>query len=241
MPTTEEFDSFEPFEPISVDARPRMVSPQSDVEDPSTDTKPPIKRQLTPVNLQKVEFWHSGESPTKRKIERYSVGSMYARRADELGIFLFVFALLVLVCVVAFNRLTAKKYLITAHPSETTTAVVDFYQGNHAFSQTEAEERAYRHLQEASKVALSSKKGHVYGDDAASTNSELEVPILEQMKSMTEEIQKMRLVKQAGEAPPPAPDHGVIVDYPKVPVAPQNFESPDNLKGSLPSALQTVK
>ncbi len=152
------------------------------------------KRHLhgfTPVKGMKVEYLQSVEQQPQRKKPVLNPKRQYhAQRADQFGMLLLGCALLI-VCLVAVSLyLNNKKYLFSAGKLKPTApAVVDFYQGNHVFLEKIAEEKA------AKQMTL----GHsVHG--ISTVNDDLEVPLSEQMSSMSEKMQKMRALQRADEA-----------------------------------------
>jgi hypothetical protein len=188
------------------------------------------KHSFTPVKAMKVEYWNQGEQPMARKPELGLKKKNHAQRADQLGMLLLGCALLVVILVSVTLYLNNKNYLFsTSKVKETTSAVVDFYQGNHTFSEKVAEEKA----------AKEELNGHqVHG--ISTVNDDLEVPLSEQMSSMSEKMKKMRSLQQADEAPPPTPDTGPKVGMgPLKPTQDANFQSPLEFNKDLPKTLQT--
>ena len=189
-----------------------------------------ISHAYTPMKAMKVEYWHQGEQATERKLETNSKKKNHAKRADQLGMLLLGCALLLLVLVSVSLYLNNKRYLYsTGKVVPTSTAVVDFYQGNHAFSEKVAEEKA----------AKQSINGHeVHG--ISTVNDDLEVPLSEQMNSMSEKMKEMRSLQQADEAPPPSQDTGQKAELPVLkPTHDLNFKSPMEFNKDLPKSLQT--
>ena len=189
------------------------------------------KHSFTPVKAMKVEYWNQGEQPMARRPEVALKKKNHAQRADQLGMLLLGCALLVLILVAVTLYLNNRNYLFsTSKVNETSTAVVDFYQGNHAFSEKVAEEKAAKEV----------LNGHqVHG--ISTVNDDLEVPLSEQLNSMSKEMEKLRSEKQLGEAPPPSPDKGAKSDLltPLKPTKDENFQAPSEFNQDLPKALQT--
>lgn len=218
----ESIDQFSviPREPVSTDQ-------EEDREEAAVEMQ--RKHSFTPVRAMKVEYWNQGEQPMARKPELGLKKKNHAKRADQLGLLLLGCALLVVILVSVTLYLNNKNYLFsTSKVKETSTAVVDFYQGNHAFSEKVAEEKA-------AKEALNGHQVH----GISTVNDDLEVPLSEQMNSMSEKMAKMRKLRQSDETPP-TPDTG-----PKVGIAPLkptqdvNFQSPLEFNKDLPKNLQT--
>ena len=224
MTHPEEFENFDPF-PVA--PRTSVVPAQSDE---TGEVQQPKKRQFTPVDPSKVEYWHQGEKAVASRSERFFRRKPHAKRADQFTMLLLVCSLVVLLFVLVAIYSNNRRYLFaTAQPVETTTPVVDFYQGNHVFSEKVAEERAAK------------ESGHpVHG--ITTVNDNLEVPISEQMSSMDDKMEKVRIEKEAPEQLPPTPDVG----YKNVPVEvkpmnKENFQSPPDMNATLPKVLQTAK
>jgi hypothetical protein len=217
-----------PREPVSTDKKgDQEVEPAVDLQ---------RKHSFTPVKAMKVEYWNQGERPMAKKPEHglnkrnhAQRASHHARRADQLGVLLLGCALLVVILVSATLYLNNKNYLFsTSKVKETSTAVVDFYQGNHAFSEKVAEEKAAKEV----------LNGHqVHG--ISTVNDDLEVPLSEQMNSMNEKMEKMRKLRETDEVPP-TPDTGPKVGMtPLKPTQDANFRSPLEFNKDLPKNLQT--
>jgi len=220
----EEFENFEPF-PVA----PRTsVGPSQG--DEVGEIQPIKKRQFTPVDTSKVEYWHQGEKAVNSKTGRFFRRKPHAKRADQFTMLLLICSLLVLLFVLVAIYSNNKRYLFaTAQPVVTTTPDVDFYQGNHAFSEKVDEERA------AKEAAH-----QVHGITAVDDN--LEVPISEQMSSMDAKMEKMRIEKAAPEQLPATPDIGYKnVPIEVKPMKKENFQAPADMNATLPKVLQTSK
>ena len=193
------------------------------------ESKMPHRHALTPVKAMKVEYWHQGEQPEQEwKSEPVVKHKQHSRRADQFGILLIVCAIVVVALVAATLYLNSKRYLLLSGTvAEPNAAVVDFYQGNHTFSQKVAEEKAAK-----------LNPGHqIHGISAV--NEDLEVPLSEQMNSMSEKMKKMRSVKQTDEPAPATPDTGPKVGLgPLKPTKDANFQSPLEFNNALPKELQ---
>lgn len=190
------------------------------------------KHTFTPVRAMKVEYWHQGEKPSVVKKTEVSSKKRenYAKRSDQMGLLLLGSALLIVILVGLTLYLNNKNYLFTVSKvKESSTAVVDFYQGNHAFSEKVASEKAAKEV----------INGHqVHG--IAIVNDDLEVPLSEQMNSMSEKMKKMRTLQQAEEEAPPSKDSGPKAGMaPLQPTKPANFQSPLEFNKNLPKGLET--
>jgi hypothetical protein len=223
MASPEEIPNIEPF-PLS----PRFRDGGSASGVPTAPSAPSV-RLLTPVQRAKVEFWHQGEQPSQvekiSKVPRYD----YARRADQMGLLMGVFAVLVIGLVAVALHLNNKKYSFEAgSASKTTTPVVDFYQGNHAFERKVKEER------DGPSAADLPVQG---------VNEDFEISLQSQMASMKEKLEKMRSQKLIEEPPIPVPEKGAR-PVPVIGVRPtemQKFNSPLEFNGMLPKPLQEAK
>jgi hypothetical protein len=191
---------------------------------------PPIaaaKRSLTPLQKAKVEFWHQGEQPMERKITAPKKRIDHARRADQMGLLMGIIAILVLVVGAVALKLNDKKYSFSGSLGKKSVApMVDFYQGNHAFSKKVKEERS------------GSRSSDVPVPEA---NDDFEISLQAQMASMNQKLEKMRSQKLLEEPPIPMPDKGVQ-PAPIIGVRPtdvKNFKSPLEFNGMLPKTLNT--
>jgi uncharacterized protein HemX len=145
----------------------------------------------------------------------------HARRADQFGLLLLGCSVVVIAIVLAAVYFNQQRYFYqTSQTNETSTAAVDFYRGDRAFSEKVAEERA----------AQQQKIGHeVHG--LSSVNDDLEVSLAEQMSSMSETMKKMRQEQQTEEPPAPTKDTGYRTDIiPPKPTTSQNFQVPKPLQ-----------
>ena len=181
----------------------------------------------------KVEYWHQGEKAEAVAVERKTRRHLYSKRADQFGLLLLASALVVVVVVGIALYINSKRYLYaTSVPKPTSTAVVDFYLGEHAFTQKVATERA----------AKISEQGHeIHG--ISLVNDDLEVSLHDQMSSMSDKMERMHSEKQLGEALPPGHDTGLkpeLMMHLK-PTKDENFQSPLEFNGDLPKELQPSK
>jgi len=226
MASPEEIPNIEPF-PLSPQFRNAGASSELPVA-PTSQAAQTV-RSFTPVTRSKVEFWHQGEQPSQvekpAKVHRYD----HARRADQMGLLMAVFAVLVIALVAVALYLNNKKYSLEAGASrKTTTPVVDFYQGNHAFQKKVKEE----------KEGPSSADLPVQG-----ANDDFEISLQSQMASMNEKLEKMRAQKLIEEPPIPVPEKSTR-PAPVIGVRPtemQKFNSPLEFNGMLPKPLQEAK
>ena len=201
-------------------------------EAPAEDEPRRHAHTFTPVRRMKVEYLHQGgKLPVAQKTEvRGKNWSNYARRSDQMGLLLLGSAFLIVLLVAVMLYFNNKNYLFTVSKvKESGTAVVDFYQGNHAFSAKVASEKAAK---EGSNVH------QVHGISAV--NDDLEVPLIEQMNSMSEKMKKMRSLQKSEEEAPPSQDTGPKVGIePLQPTKAANFQSPLEFNKNLPKGLQT--
>jgi hypothetical protein len=199
--------------------------------DASTDSheKPSVgtgKRSLTPLQKSKVEFWHQGEQSVERHVTAPRKRIDHARRADQLGVLMGIIAMVILTLVAAALYLNNKKYSLNGSVGKkSVTPMVDFYQGNQAFSKKVKEERAgIRTLDTPVPEA----------------NDDFEISLQAQMASMNQKLEKMRSQKLLEEPPIPMPDKG-SQPAPIIGVRPtetKNFKSPLEFNGMLPKTLQ---
>jgi hypothetical protein len=226
MASPEEIPNIEPF-PLS--PRFRNAGASSELPVAPTSQAAQAVRSFTPVTRSKVEFWHQGEQPSQTekntKVRRYD----HARRADQMGLLMGVFAVLIIVLVAVALYLNNKKYSFqTGSAPKSTTPVVDFYQGNHAFEKKVKEE----------------KEGPSAADlPVQGANEDFEISLQSQMASMKEKLEKMRSQKLIEEPPIPLPDKGSR-PVPVIGVRPtevQKFNSPMEFNGLLPKPLQETK
>ncbi len=182
----------------------------------------------------KVEYWHQGDKASGyQKPKPIQQSSRYAKQADQFGLMLVFLAILVSMAVGLVLYLSNKKYSgLPSSTRPTSSASVDFYQGNHVFSQKVAEEKA-------AKMSDQQHDAH----DLYSITDDLEVSLKDQMASMTEKMEKMHLEKNIGEALPPVHDAGPKPELmtPLKPTKEKNFESPLEFNGALPKELQPGK
>jgi len=226
MASPEEIPNIEPF-PLS----PRFRGQDESSQLPGAPSVPPIQpvRSFTPLSRAKVEFWHQGEQPSQ--LEKISKAPRYdhARRADQMGLLMAVFAALVIVLVAVALYLNNKKYSFQSGSApKSRTPVVDFYQGNQAFAKKVKEER------EGPSAADIPVQG---------ANEDFEISLQAQMASMNAKLEKMRSQKLLEEPPIPVPEKGAR-PVPVIGVRPteiQKFNSPLEFNGMLPKPLQEAK
>lgn len=136
-----------------------------------------------------------------------------------------IIAVLILFLVAAALYFNNKKYsLDELAGKKSVTPMVDFYQGNHAFSKKVKEERS------------GSRSSDVPVPEA---NDDFEISLQAQMASMNRKLEKMRTQKLLEEPPIPMPDKGVQ-PAPIIGVRPtdgKNFKSPMEFNGMLPKTL----
>jgi hypothetical protein len=223
MASPEEIPNIEPF-PLS----PRLRNREMPADAPAS-TGVPSARSFTPLQRAKVEFWHQGEQASQVEKGYKPRRTDHARRADQMGLLMAVFAALAIALVAAALYLNNKKYSFEAGSSpKAKTPVVDFYQGNQAFAKKVKEERE----------GPSSPDLPVQG-----ANEDFEISLQAQMASMNEKLEKMRSQKLVEEPPIPLPDKGAR-PVPVIGVRPteiQKFNSPLEFNGMLPKPLQEAK
>lgn len=219
MGLPEDIPNIEPF-PLA----PRVRKQEQGGETAPAPKKP--ERPLSPVNRAKVEFWHQGEKPLPREELRVPKKHYdYARRADQLTIFMAAIAGVVLVLVLIAVKWNDKKYSVHGEMAKKTASPnLDFYQGNRTFS----------------KVVNIEKNRPV-----DSANPELSVvedamviPLKDQMSSMQEKLEKIRSQRLVVEEPAePEKDTGVRPE-PLKPMDEKNFSAPMEFNGMLPKQLR---
>ena len=228
MVDPEQINNIEPFPAVPRDQSLSSLDQEEDAVSETT-SRPAIQHSLTPVKAMKVQYWHQGEHPSPDwNSEAQPKKSSHAKRADQLSLLLIVCALLLVGAVGLTLYFSGKRYFLTTDESKKEgTAMVDFYLGNHTFSQKVAEEKA-------AKLG----EGHqIHG--ISTVNEDLEVPLSEQMNSMSEKMKQMRSVKQADEPLPPTHDTGPNIGLtPLKPTKDANFQSPLEFNNSLPKVLQ---
>lgn len=228
MGDPKQINNIEPFPTLPRDQMPSSLHQEAE-GDPKAAPRVTLQHSLTPVKAMKVQYWHQGEQPEPAwNTDIPQKKSSHAQRADQLSLLLILCAVLLVGAVALALYFNGKRYFYTTDQSKKSgTAMVDFYQGNHTFSQKVAEEKAAKLGQ-----------GHqIHG--ISTVNEDLEVPLSEQMNSMSEKMKQMRSVKQADEPPPPARDTGPKVDLsPLKPTKDANFQSPLEFNNNLPKALQ---
>ena len=218
MGLPEDIPNIEPF-PLS----PRVSRREQEGEPAPAPKKP--ERPLSPVSRAKVEFWHQGEKPLPREElrapkKRYD----YARRADQLTIFMAAIAAVVLVMVLIAVKWNDKKYSVHGDMAKKTASPnLDFYRGNHAFEKTV-------NLEKNRPVDSANPEASLI-DDA------MVVPLKDQMTSMQEKLEKMRSERLAEEPAEPVKDTGVRPE-PLKPMDEKNFNAPMEFNGMLPKQLR---
>lgn len=232
MLDADQIDKAEIDKADQIPTKPRVVEDSNSEDDLLESKKKKTQAyRLTPIKTPQVKFWHGGEKGKTWKPETTVRGVSHAKRSDQFAILLSVASFLILLLVGVTLYLNSKKYLFaTSKVPMTSTAVVDFYQGNHAFNEKVQEEKAAKKNQ-----------GHeVHG--ITRVNDDLEVPLVEQINSMSEKMKKMEILQRAAEEPPPSPDTGPNVGI--VPVKPTqdaSFISPLQFNKSLPKALRDTQ
>lgn len=226
MASPEEIPNIEPF-PLS--PRFRRGEEAAELSTGPSVPAPKAVRSFTPSSRAKVEFWHQGEQPSQ--VEKISKAPRYdhARRADQMGLLMAIFAALVIALVALALYLNNKKYSFQSGTApKSRTPVVDFYQGNEAFAKKVKEER------EGPSAADLPVQG---------ANEDFEISLQAQMASMNAKLEKMRSQKLLEEPPIPVPDKGAR-PAPVIGVRPteiQKFNSPLEFNGMLPKPLQEAK
>ena len=224
MSNSEEIHSHEvyPVTPRNAD-----FSLQKDVQSKKENDMGLSERPMRPVASMKVEFWHQGEKASDWKPAEGARRQNYAKRADQFGLLLLGTAVVLFAVIVLVLYLNNRSYVLKANASrETTPAAVDFYQGNHVFSEKVAAEKA-------------AKEGHPV-PGVSSVDDAVEVSLRDQMSSMSSKMEKIRSEKQEDEVPPPLPDkvpQSEILKQLK-PVKAENFESTLEFNGALSKTLQ---
>ncbi|MEY2905638.1 MAG: hypothetical protein RLZZ408_109 [Verrucomicrobiota bacterium] len=192
-------------------------------EKPSVGT---VKRSLTPLQNTKVEFWHQGERSVERQVTVPRKRIDHARRSDQMGVLMIIIAMVILALGAAAMHLNNKKYSFNGSlGKKSVTPMVDFYQGNQAFS----------------KKVKDEKTGSRTSDlPVPEANDDFEISLQAQMASMNQKLEKMRSQKLLEEPPIPMPDKGPQ-PAPIIGVRPtetKNFKSPLEFNGMLPKTLQ---
>ena len=226
MGNPEEIPNIEPF-PLSPRFRSGEEVPKVGV--PSSIPSAPASRPLSPLQRVKVEFWHAGEQASQVEEPSKSRRYNHARRADQMGLLMLIAAALTILVLVAALHLNNKKYSLKSDAAaKTTTPVIDFYQGNHAFDRKVKEE----------------KEGSIpEALQAQGANEDFEITLQAQMSSMAAKLEKMRIEKAQEEAAPPLPDKGPL-PVPVMGVRPaemKKFDSPMEFNTMLPKAFREAK
>jgi hypothetical protein len=240
MGLPEEIPNIEHF-PLS----PRMAHPHvpSSPQEETELTLEITKRTLTPAHKIQVEFWHQGEkaaevvSPVKSSPSNPSNLSHPSKRkqrpdqrADQLGWIMGVLALIVIAVTIYGLYLNNKKYSYKdGFSKKSSTPTIDFYQGNNAFTKKVQQERGVEN--EFSGVEVRSLPGG---------NTDMEIPVKDQMASMNEKLEKIRAQKLIEEPPIPMLEK---LQKPAMPlgVKPSDlkkFDNPLEFNGMLPESLQ---
>lgn len=226
MASPEEIPNIEPF-PLSPRFRREEESAELSTA-PSVPSTQPV-RSFTPSSRAKVEFWHQGEQPSQVKKISKSPRYDHARRSDQMGLLMAVFAALVIVLVAVALYLNNKKYSFQSGSApKTATPIVDFYQGNRAFEKKVKEEKEGPSLLDLPVQGAS---------------EDFQISLQAQMASMNEKLEKVRSQKLIEEAPTPVPEK-VARPVPVIGVRPtevQKFNSPLEFNGMLPKPLQEAK
>lgn len=219
MASPEEIPNIEPF-PLS----PRVTGEGEKTDTPEASSVRG-QRTFTPARA-KVEFWHQGEQATRPEKPAKVYRRDHARRSDQMGLLLAVFAVVLIVVVVVALYMNNEKYSLQKGASRDTVApVVDFYQGNRVFN---------RKVQEEKKAAS------VPNIPAEGANEDMEISLQAQMAGMNAKLEKMRTQKLLEEPPIPDQDMGSR-PAPVVGARPtdvQKFNSPLEFNGMLPSSLK---
>jgi hypothetical protein len=176
-----------------------------------------------------VEFWSSGEKAEEisKPVPPKAGKLTHSKRADRLGWALAVVATaivaLLITCLILWKKNEDQQI---ASASKPVSPVVDFYRGNRVFDAKFKKEKAH---------AESSR------DVTSASGEDLEVSLQDQMSSMHDKLEKMRLEKTKEEPPVQAPDRGAIPDQ-LMQVSPvdvsNNFTSPTEFLQNLPKSLQ---
>ena len=234
MGNPEEIPNIEHF-PLS----PRMArSPVPSSTQGEIELAPEVtNRSLTPAHKVQVEFWHQGEkaaevaSPVKSNLSQRSKRKLRPdQRADQLGWMMGVLALIVIAVTIYGLRLNNKKYSYKdGFSKKSSVPTIDFYQGNNAFIKKVQQEKGVE--KESSGVEEPSLPGG---------NSDMEIPLKDQMASMNEKLEKIRAQKLIEEPPIPMPEK---IQKPALlleikPTDPKKFDNPLEFNGMLPKSLQ---
>lgn len=231
MGIPEEIPNIEHF-PIS----PRMARPpvpSSAWEE--TELAPEItKRSLTPAHKIQVEFWHQGEQAAElvgpAKSDHSKRTQRPDQRADQLGWIMGVLALIVIAVTIYGLHLNNRKYSYKdGFSKKPSTPVIDFYQGNNAFTKKVQQEKGLE------KESLGGEVPSLLGG-----NDEMEIPLKDQMASMNEKLEKLRAQKLIEEPPIPMPEK---LQKPALPLGVKptdlkKFDNPLEFNGMLPKPLQ---
>ena len=213
-----------------------IIAPRIETADqlPSEEGNTSVTARIMPVTQgkTKTEFFDHPPTETKFPVHKFSANkAIHSKRADQLTWLLFIGALVVLAVVILGVFLNSKKYsLKKGAVRNSEEAVVDFYQGNSYYFQKVEEERA------AKALILHNK-----GTTEENRSDQMEVTIEDQMSSMDQKLEQMRVKKLMGEAPRPPNDMGPITGIPTQvkPTKIENFNAPADLKRIIPQSLQT--
>jgi len=231
MGLPEEIPNIEHF-PLS----PRMArSPLPSSAREETEIAPEsIKRSLTPAHKIQVEFWHQGEqaaaevSPVKSQYSKRT--KRPEQRADQLGWIMGALAVIVIAVTFYALHLNSKKYSYKdGFSKKSSTPVIDFYQGNNAFTKKVQQEKGPD--KEGLGVDMTSLPG---GNDV------MEISLKDQMASMNAKLDKVRAEKLIEEPPISMPEK---LPKPALPlgVKPSDlkkFDNPLEFNGMLPKPLR---
>jgi len=234
MGTLKEISNIEHF-PLS----PRMEgTPLSSSQQAENELVPETsKRSLTPAHKTQVEFWHQGEKAVEPVISvrpRISDRSQSpAKRADQLGLIMGIFALIIVAVTALALYLNNRMYSYKdGFSKKSATPVVEFYQGNNAFIKKVKEEKG------AVKKNLEDGGGAI--PDAGEG---MDISLKEQMASMEAKLEKIRAEKLIEEPPISMPDKLARPPMPLglKPADLKKFDNPLEFNGMLPKTLQQAK
>ena len=240
MGIPKEIDNIEPFPtPDREEALSRKAPDQSPARMMRTEEKGGHKRRFstknsfTPSSPMRVEYWHQGDRAETNLPKKKLHSRIYAKRADDLGLLLLASAMAFIVFLgVVFFVSTRMSHHTISVSKPASPATINFYLGNHAFTQKVANERAAKLLETGNKI---------HGSSPLSDN--LEVSLHDQISSMSDKMEKMHLEQQMGEPLPAEPDMGTKPDLMMhvKPTKDENFRSPLEFNNTLPKAIQSVK
>lgn len=188
-----------------------------------------VVRPLSPLQRARVEFWDPGEDASNppKPLPAKAGRLPHSKRADKISIAMAVIAILLVVMI------TVMVSVLRRSPQEgdstlkkTISPTVDFYLGNRVFDQKVKKEKEHN---------LNPDSG------TAELGAELQVSLQDQMTSMKEKLEKMRLEKSKEELPTPSIDRGdlpaQLIKVNPVDIS-NNFISPAEFIQNLPKSLQ---